>query len=323
VELWDDNHQFGNFVDSQTGEIQVGGSTSGAIIPAALMLAGQYFENEDYIRVAKESAEYYYQNFVQRGITSGGPGDAMQNPDSESSYAMLESFAILYEHSGEEKWLRYAEEMAQQFASWVISYNYRFPAQSTLGKMGVQTLGSVFANTQNKHGAPGICTHSGIALLRLYRATGNQKYIELLQDIARHIPQNLSHPLKPIEGMNMGWMSERVITTDWYEGIGELMYGSTWAETALMLTYIEIPGIYVQPDQSRFYVFDQVEVEKEKEDATTLTLKISNPTKAPASIKLLVENTADCKIPLGENRLRHVPVINLSPGESMVQTFKK
>ncbi|MEM6380639.1 MAG: hypothetical protein AAF705_20820 [Bacteroidota bacterium] len=247
----------------------------------------------------------------------------MQNLDSESSYALLESFILLYEHTGASKWLNYAEEMARQFATWVMSYNYEFSANTTLGKLGVQTLGSVFANTQNKHGAPGICTHSGVALLRLYRATGNLKYLELLQDITKHLPQNLSHPLRPIEGMKMGWMSERVSTTDWYEGIGELMYGSTWAETALMLTFIEVPGLYVQPDRSQFFVFDQIEVEKESENQKSFTLKITNPTQAPAAIKILVENSNASEKPLGENHLIDVPIINLSPGESILKTFEK
>ena len=39
VKLWNGNNQFGQFVHSLTGEICVGGSTSGAIIPAALVLA--------------------------------------------------------------------------------------------------------------------------------------------------------------------------------------------------------------------------------------------------------------------------------------------
>lgn len=321
--LWEQNGQFGQFVDSQTGEIQSGGTTSGAIIPAGLSLAADYFKEPKYQVAAEASAEYFYQNYIAKGITNGGPGDAMQNPDSESSYAMLESFILLYEHTGEQKWLDYAEDMAKQFASWVMSYNYEFPANTTLGKMGIKTVGSVFANTQNKHGAPGICTHSGVALLRLYRATGNAQYLELLQDITRHIPQNLSHPLRPIEGMKMGWMSERVSTTDWYEGIGELMYGSTWAETALMLTFIEIPGLYVQPDRGFFYAFDQIKVTKEAEDEETLTLNISNPTEVPAEIKVLVENSSAYQQALGENHLLDTPTVQLAPGASIIKTFKK
>lgn len=323
VKLWNKWHQFGNFVDSQTGDVVVGGSTSGAIVPAALVLAARYFNNQEYQRVAQASAEQYYQNFIKKGITCGGPGDAMQNPDSESSYAMLESFMLLYESTLDHKWLKMAEEMANQFSTWVMPYDYRFPENSALGKLGVQTTGIVGANTQNRHGAPGICTHSGIALWRLFRATGNIRYMNLLRDIAFVMPQYLSHPLRPIEKMKIGWMSERVSTTDWLEGIGELMYGSTWAETSLMLSYIELPGVYVQPDKSYICAIDNVEAEIVKDKPRLLKVKLTNPTKANAAIRLFVESSEQARIPLGENVLKGGQIINLHPGESREIVLKK
>ena len=323
VKLWNNWGQFGNFIDSQTGDVIVGGSTSGAIVPASLVLAANYFHNQDYLKVAQASAEFYYINFVKKGITCGGPGDAMQNPDSESSYAMLESFMLLYEATLEKKWLIRAEEMANQFASWVMPYNYQFPENSTLGKLGVQTNGIVFANTQNKHGAPGICTYSGIALWRLFRASGNSRYMELLRDIAFVMPRYLSHPLRPIEKMNIGWMSERVSTTDWLEGIGEPMYGSTWAETALMLSYIELPGVYVQPGKSYLCVIDNIEARIIKDNPETLTLKLTNPTGAAAEVRLFAESPEQALVPLGENALLHCRMISLKPGESRELTLEK
>jgi hypothetical protein len=323
VRLWGKWGQFGQFVDSQTGDVVVGGSTSGAIVPAALILAAKYFNNPEYQRVALASAESYYHKFVKKGITSGGPGDAMQNPDSESSYAMLESFTLLYESTLDKKWLQRSEEMANQFSTWVIPYDYIFPANSALGKLGVQTTGVVGANTQNRHGAPGICTHSGIALWRLFRATGNVRYLQLLKEIAFVMPQYLSHPLRPIEKMKIGWMSERVSTTDWLEGIGELMYGSTWAETSLMLSYIELPGVYIQPDKSLLYVIDHIEAQIIQDKPKTLVVKLSNPTSAEAKVRLYVESSEMAKKPLGENALWNGRIINLKPGESTILKLKK
>jgi len=323
VRLWDKWGQFGQFVDSQTGDVVVGGSTSGAIVPAALVLAANYFSNPEYQRVAEASAEQYYQNFVTKGIICGGPGDAMQNPDSESSYSMLESFMLLYESTQDKKWLAMAEEMANQFSSWVMSYDYKFSENSALGKLGVQTTGIVLANTQNKHGAPGICTHSGIALWRLFRATSNPRYMELLRDIAFVMPQYLSHPIRPIEKMKTGWMSERASTTDWLEGIGELMYGSTWAETSLMLTYIELPGVYVQPDKSYICAIDNIEAEIVQDKPKSLTIKLTNPTKADASVKVFAESSGQAQKPLGENALWNCNVIQIKPGESREIVLKK
>lgn len=323
AKLWENNGQFGQFIDSRSGEIIVGGSTSGAIVPAALVLASEYFHDVRYLDIASASAEYYYNNWVTRGITCGGPGDALQNPDSESSYAMLESFMKLFERTGDIKWLGMAGEMAIQFSSWVMPYDYRFPPNSTLGRLGSATTGTVAANTQNTHEAPGICTYSGIALLRLFRATGDEFFIKLLQDIARAMPQYLSHPLRPVDKMKPGWMSERVSTTDWLEGIGELMYGSTWSETSMMLTYIEIPGLYVNPDISRFHVFDHVNVEKSADTKKTMSLRITNPTKSMAEVRILSEPTALMKTPLGENALFNCQLLVLKPGETRELKFRK
>ena len=82
-----------------------------------------------------------------------------------------------------------------------------FSKSSTLGKLGKTTTGVVWANTQNKHGASGICTHSGLALLRLYRATGKVEYLYRLQAITKAIPQHLSTKENPIPGMKYGWIS--------------------------------------------------------------------------------------------------------------------
>lgn len=323
VKLWNNWKQFGQFVDSQTGDVVVGGSTSGAIVPAALVLAAQYFNDEEYLTVAKASADSFYLNFVKKGVTCGGPGDALQNPDSESAYAMLESFALLYEHTQDKKWLTMAEEMTRQFATWVMPYNYKFPETSALGKLGAGTVGIVGANTQNRHGAPGICTYSGIALWRLYRATGNTEYMNLLKEIASCIPQYMSHPLRTIEKMKDGWLSERVSTTDWLEGIGELMYGSTWAEISLMLSFIELPGVYVQPDKSYICAIDNVEAEIVQDKPRLLKVKLTNPTRADASIRLFVESSNQAHAPLGENVLKGGKIINLCPGESSEIIFRK
>lgn len=299
VRTWKTYGQLGQFVNNTTGEIVIGGSTSGAIVPAALVLASRYYANPEYKTVAEQIASYYYENFVSKGVTYGGPGDAMQNFDSESAYGMLESFMVLYEETGEKEWLSRAEAMAIQFASWVSSYDYRFPAGSTLGRLGKHTTGVVWANTQNKHGAPGICTHSGSALLRLYRATGNTFYLDLLRDITKAIPQYLCTMRNPIPGLEAGWISERVSTTDWLEGIGEIMTGSTWAETSLMLTATEIPGIYVDVARKLVCDFDQVEIREVKTGNDRLTITVENPTPYIAKISIFEDRSVNQKFSPG------------------------
>ncbi|OIP82746.1 MAG: hypothetical protein AUK44_07005 [Porphyromonadaceae bacterium CG2_30_38_12] len=318
VRLWNKWGQFGNFVDSSTGDVVVGGSTSGAIVPAALVLAADYFKNPQYLKVAELSAQKMYDDYVSKGITCGGPGDAMQNPDSESGYAMLESFALLYEKTRNEKWLQYSREMAAQFSTWVMSYDYEYAENCLFGKLNMKTTGTVFANTQNKHGSPGICTHSGLALLRLYRATNNPIYLQLLTEITQAIPQYMSHTTRPIAGMPAGWINERVSTTDWFEGIGEIKAGSTWAETSMLLTAVELPSIYVDAELKTCFSFDHLIAEIVKVGAKKVQLKVTNPTKFDANFKILVENKILKATSWEQNKLLNMKKYSLKAGEMKV-----
>ncbi|MEI8115386.1 MAG: hypothetical protein WCI54_17265 [Bacteroidia bacterium] len=314
VKTWKTYGQLGNYVNNASGEIVVGGSTSAGIMPGTLALAADYFKEPEYLKIAFEIAEDYNTKYITKGLLYGGPGDAMQNFDSESTYALLEAYTVIYEQTKDPKWLKVAENVSNQFLTWVSSYDYRFPEASTLGKLGKKTTGVVWANTQNKHGAPGICTHSGMALLRLYRATRNVEYLNRLQDITKAIPQYLSTKENPIFGMNPGWISERVSTTDWLEGIGELFSGTTWAETSLMLTYTEIPGIYVDPKNRVCLAFDQVDARIVKSSGKKMEIEVSNPTKYPTKVKMFVDETE--KKPLSQTYLQKAQIIILMPGET-------
>ena len=240
---------FGQFVNVETGEMLFGGTTSGASVISALVRAYSFFGDEKYLTTSASSCEGYYRDFVARGITYGGPGEALCAPDSESSYAMVESCVLLYEATGDEKWLSYAKDSLHLFSSWVMTYAYRFPAGSEFARLNINTVGSVFANAQNKHSAPGICTSSGDAIYKLYKYTKNEKYLELLRDIVSFIPQCVSTVERPIfswdvtpRQLDSGWICERVNTSDWegQRGLGGVFYGSCWCETSLLLTFSEI-----------------------------------------------------------------------------------
>jgi len=262
VSVWEKYGQLGQYLHADTGEIVVGNSTSGAIVPAALIKAYEYFKNPKYLKTAEESAEFMYKRDVLKGYTTGGPGDILQGPDSESAAALLESLTLLYETTNEEKWLSYSETTAHLFSSWVVAYNYKFPKWCEFYKHGMKTVGSVFANVQNKHSAPGICTLSGVSLYKLYKWTKNELYKELYEDVTLTVSQYMSTDEKPIYSWDIpndpalvddwnakseriklpqGFISERVNMSDWEtpRGIGGTFYGSSWAETANLLILAE------------------------------------------------------------------------------------
>ena len=249
VRLYERYHDFGQFINIETGEMLFGGTTSGASAVGALVRAWQYFGDVRYLDVARRAGEGYYADFVARGYTCGGPGEALCAPDSESAYAMVESTVLLYEATKEEAWLNRAKDSLHLLSSWIMPYAYTFPKDSEMGRLGINTVGSVFANVQNKHSAPGLCTASGNAIYQIYKYTGNEAYLALLRDVVFCIPQCVSTESRPIfswdrepRRLPVGWINERINTSDW-EGerrVGQVFYGSCWCETSLLLTFSEI-----------------------------------------------------------------------------------
>jgi len=300
VDIWRRYGQLGQFVNAETGEIKVGNSTAGAIAPAAMCAGYRISGNTLYLRAATEIGEYYHRTATLTGVTNGGPGEILSAPDSESAAALLESYVELYETTDDAKWLAYAEEAAHQLASWVVNYNYEFPAGCKFDRLGVKATGSVWANVQNKHSAPGLCTLSPAALFKLFRATDNRAYLELMRDIARFMPQVVSTENRPVyrtDGVALmpGEMCERVNLSDWegLEGIGDSIFGSSsWPEVSLMLTWLEIPGIYVDPEKEIVCVSDHVEAHLESG-----RLIIENNTGYDADVKIMKET--DCAQKLG------------------------
>lgn len=255
--------QFGQFVDLQTGALRIGGSTSGAIVPAALAEAYRWFGDQTYLDTAEKAAKLYYERDALKGYTTGGPEEILQCPDSESAFALLESMVLLYEVTRKTEWLQRAEYMACLASSWVVPYNYEFPVSSEFYRLKMKTVGTVFANVQNKHSAPGICTLSGDSLYKLYGWTGNASYLELCKDIAFSIGQYMSTEERPIRAWDVpkdaslqegdeqiveretlppGYICERVNMSDW-EGercVGGVFNGSCWSETSNLLVMADL-----------------------------------------------------------------------------------
>lgn len=258
VKLWNQYGQLGQFVNAETGEILIGGSAAGGIVAAGLVSAFAYFGDRRYLDAAQEIGLYFYEHFIQKGYTTGGPNEILQCPDSESAFALLESYVELYQCTSDLKWLSIAEAAAHLCSSWVVPYNYEFPQSSEFGRLGMKTIGTVFANVQNKHSAPGICTLSGDSLRKLYEWTKDERYKQLYEEITITISQYMSTDMRPIyswdvpkdatsKGMNhvtvppeklpAGYICERVNMSDWETGrcVGGVFNGSCWSEVSNLL----------------------------------------------------------------------------------------
>lgn len=301
AQLWKREGQFGQFVDVETGEICIGGSTAGAIVTGGLALASQIYSNPEYLEIARQAGRKYYKDYVTKGYTTGGPGEILSSPDSESAFGLFEAYMAIYEVTVEKEWLRYASELLPICASWTVSYDFRFPATSEMGKMDARSCGSIWASVANKHSAPAICTWSGDCLLKYYRATGDKQALDLITDIAHGVTQYVSRPDCLIGKMPPGSSCERVNLSDWEgkDNIGGNIFGScSWVEAAIALTVTQIPGVYIQPDKDILAVFDNIKAEKVNADKDRYIVRLTNPTSFPAEITIFTETAKEAKLPL-------------------------
>lgn len=299
VNTWNLRGTWGNYIDVESGDVAVYRTSGGASAVGGLALAARYFDNPVYLDIARRAAASLYGEFATVGFTSGGCGDILQNSDSETAIALCTSLVTLYETTGDKVYLDQAADLANLCATWTVSWDYILPPATPLARLGANLTGAVWASTQNKHGAPGFCTLSGDALFKIYRATGDRRYAELLRDIihahAEGIQPNgrISERLTYCDADNRGSRAD-----GWLTG---------WNETNGALMAIEIPGIYADTASGEVYTFDAVETTVLSHDAKGLQLAITNPTVYPATVTILADT------PAGE--ARHT--VSIKPGKTV------
>jgi hypothetical protein len=350
VRLWERYHQLGQFVDVDSGDLLVGGSTAGGAAPAGLALAAAAFKQPGYLRVARAAAEQLYDRYVRAGLTCGGPGDALQCPDSESAAGLLESFVTLYEATRERIWIDRARAAAHLLASWVIAHE---PAALVAGGRELRATGAVISDAQNDRGTPGYLVWSGDALFRLYRATGDVALLELLRDTVHNLPQYLRCAPKAemtkaemtradgtrAEGTNADTAragstragaakadtagaiparrAARTDTVRWLEQPGEVVPAAGVFDAIALLAYTEVPGVYAQTDGGFVFSFDHVDARVKERLAGKLVVALTNPTRADAAVRVYAETAQDAAEPLQPAAVVEAPTVSVPAGATV------
>lgn len=226
----------GYTIDPESGDVLWGPSAAGSFAIEALVLGYHRFGDTVYLETACRLARYYRDNFLLRGYTLGGVGDALMAVDSESSYALLAGLVHLHEATSDPEHLNWAVEAADLFQTWVLLYDAKMPEGTPLHKLGIEARGAVFANIQNQHGASGIYIASGIELATLARLTGDDRYLILLLEIVGCIPQMVvrSGQADVWGDLPEGALSERLMTMDGLEPAGHTALIDTFSEVALI-----------------------------------------------------------------------------------------
>jgi len=319
VRTWNKEGEFGQYIVPETGEVAVYNSTAGAIVPAGLAMASDYFHKKEWIKVAQDATRFYYHRDVEKqGLTGGHCADISQDADAESTFGFLESLMALYCYTGQKEWLNRAEVQAALGATWVFSYDPVFPLNSDIGKLKSHMAGAVWASIQNKHAAPGICTSSGDYIFKLFRATGNPLYAELIRDIQHAHAEAVNMPGHLTTKNLIGSSMERIQLSD-AEGKGSIgnfiNTRNSWTETNGMLMALEIPGIYINIDRKDLYVFDHVKAQVLSSDQSGITIQLANTTRYDAEVSVMAETEKQTKKPLGYTAFLGWPKVKIKTGE--------
>ncbi|WP_449439678.1 hypothetical protein [Pedobacter steynii] len=318
---WNKDGEFGQYIVPETGEIAIYNSTAGAIVPAGLAMVSDYFHNKEWMKVAQDAAKFYYHRDVEKqGLTGGHCGDISQDADAESTYGFLESLMALYYYTGQKEWLNRAEVQAALGATWTFSYDPIFPANSEIGKLKSNMAGAIWASIQNKHAAPGICTASGDYVFKLFRATGNLLYADLIRDIQHAHAEAVNMPGHLTTNNLIGSSMERIQLSD-AEGKGSIgnfiNTRNSWTETNGMLMALEIPGIYVNMDHKKLYVFDHVKAQILLSDKSGITLQLTNTTGYDANVSVMAETDKQAIKPLSYTAFLGWPKVKVNAGQTV------
>lgn len=314
VVTWQKQGQWGRMHENRTGAVAEFNTSGGVMAVGDLRLAAHYYTNDAYLKTASRLPTSITPATSSRlGQTTGGCADILHNADAETAASFMTALLTLYETTSDRQWLERSRQLAHLVATWTTSYDYQLPADTELARLGAKLAGVYWASTQNKHGAPGICTSSGDALFRIYRATGKRQYAELLHDIV-HAHGDSIRP--------GGFTNERLTYCDAERRGNRGNVATGWNELNGFLMALEIPGIYLRTDTAELFVFDHVEARVVKRDTSGVALELRNPTKLDASVTLLAESGSQADKPLTRTAFLHWSKLDVKAGEAGTVTLR-
>ena len=327
--IWDRNGQLGQYINPNTLEIHIGNSVAASLIPAALTVIADYYDDPKYLHHAERMLQSMYERFCQEGYTHGGALETLCTPDGGTGTNLVESLVAVYEATGDETWLTRAHDFGYYAISWFYGYDFGFPEGSTHGKLGTRTTGSLLTSPQNRCSTPNIYVLSGDMFWKLYRYTQNPIFMKTIQECVHNAQQYVSRPDRPITtlrggALGTGSIHECIQTGEWSGPTGEIPYDfpDSWPESVNMASIAELPGIYVIRDRAEMFVLDHVDVTMTRRPDQSIALAIHNPTRFDAEVSVYAETSEEMSRVLGMHAMRDCPTVTVPSGAEVVHELE-
>ncbi len=127
--------------------------TTGAFLIQPLLGAYRATRKPAYFQAAERAYAFYVGEFVKTGFMTAGALDT-SCVDKESATPLLKAALDLYELTGKEQYLRWAEDVSYYLASWQWHYTVPYAAGTVLDDIGYDTFGGTAVSTQHHHQDP-------------------------------------------------------------------------------------------------------------------------------------------------------------------------
>ena len=150
--------------------------TCGVFLSWALCVGYQYTGKKAYLDAAVKSYDYYYNDFITRGYSIGGALDIF-TIDKESGIPILTAGLLLYEFTGNDKYLDCAEDAAWYLSTWQWCYTMPFIKGRTLNELNYNTYGGTGISMQDAQQDPYALLYVH-ALYDLADYTGDETWAE-------------------------------------------------------------------------------------------------------------------------------------------------
>jgi hypothetical protein len=207
----------GQHYDPDTGEVLDWDGEEGIFWIAAFIEGYRLTGEERYLTAAARAGDFY-SDAVLRADMTGAPEAMHLLPTSEDPQCGVTSYILLWEETGEQKWLDLARRCAELLMTFRWQYNTEFPPMTICEKYDLKTKGFDVSSPNNVHLHP-----YGMAcipeLLTLWAATGDMYLLKQTRNNFQACHQMLAPVNGAMDAMR-GMMTERFAQTPVEPGKG-------------------------------------------------------------------------------------------------------
>lgn len=232
-----DNYPTGGFpqILNANGKVKVREGCAGVMVMLGLIEGYKYFKNSKYLARAKSAFEFYYGTYLSNSVAAGGALDTYCI-DKESAGPVLRSALLLYELTGEDRYLNCANNIAHYLMTWAFYHDVEFDKDTDCYACNLKTTGGTAVSVAHHHiDCWGLFYVPD--LYELYKLTGKKSFLNHAQALWTFTVQYISDGNMKLHGMvrPIGAQNEGVLQCNWHaidEKKGQLNdWLVTWVNT--------------------------------------------------------------------------------------------